>query len=103
MESTLILLFILFIFLTLVILTIIRINKKNKENYRKQPVFVDTYKNYKYECMKPQGYHRYGSNLCNPEQDRLPITFPNPNEGLKPIKINSRKEQIICDLQYGII
>ena len=59
--------------------------------------------NYKFACLKPRNYHRYGSNLSDPTQDKLPITFPNPNEGLPPVKITSPEQEIIYNLKNGII
>lgn len=45
----------------------------------------------------PPGYHRYQSNTCNPKQDQLPITFPDPNEGVPPFEY----DPLIMDLKYG--
>jgi len=45
----------------------------------------------------PPGYHRYQSNLCDPTQDELPITMPNPNEGLDPVNI----DPLWSSIQYG--
>lgn len=45
----------------------------------------------------PPGYHRYQSNLCNPQQDELPITFPDPNEGLEPVKV----DPMFDEMKYG--
>jgi hypothetical protein len=35
---------------------------------------------------KPTSYYRYQSNTCDPKQDTLPITFPDPNEDLDPFE-----------------
>jgi hypothetical protein len=49
------------------------------------------------------GYHRYQSNLCDPTQDELPITFPNPNLDLPVDKscVASQKDRILNNLKYG--
>jgi hypothetical protein len=46
-------------------------------------------------------YHRYQSNLANPTQDTLPITLPNPNEGIIPVHPQTLEQQILCNLKYG--
>lgn len=33
----------------------------------------------------PAACPRYASNTCDPHQQRLPITFPDPNEGVPPL------------------
>lgn len=45
----------------------------------------------------PPGYHRYQSNLCDPQQDQLPITLPDPNEGLDPVEVDPLYDQ----MKYG--
>ena len=35
---------------------------------------------------KPKLYYRYQANTCDPTQDTLPITFPDPNEDLDPFE-----------------
>lgn len=61
------------------------------------------YSRYNYHCMSPWGYHRYQSNLCDPTQDELPITFPDPNADLEPEPAcsNSQKARIQNNLKYG--
>jgi len=66
-----------------------------------KPSEKSTYMVYQHRCNKPKNYHRYQSNLCDPTQDYLPITMPNPNEGIPDIKLNNRKEEIIYNLKYG--
>jgi hypothetical protein len=34
----------------------------------------------------PKSYYRYQANTCDPTQDTLPITFPDPNEDLDPFQ-----------------
>lgn len=46
-------------------------------------------------------YHRYGANLANPRQDVLPLTMPDPNEGVEPVHPADLKQQILCNLKYG--
>lgn len=60
-----------------------------------------TYSTYQYQCNRPKCYHRYQSNLCDPNQDHLPITMPNPNQGLRPPRLSSNEDKIIYDLKYG--
>jgi hypothetical protein len=48
------------------------------------PNTKNEYAKNKYQCAYPCGYHRYQSNTCAPQQDRLPITMPDPNQGLPP-------------------
>ena len=60
-----------------------------------------SYSTYQYICNRPEGYHRYQSNLCDPTQDHLPITMPNPNEGITEQQINSYSEYLISKLKYG--
>lgn len=57
---------------------------------------MSSYKFYSHTLYTPPGYHRYHSNNCNPKQDNLPITFPDPNEGI-PIETN--QDQL--ELMYG--
>lgn len=45
----------------------------------------------------PSGYHRYQSNLCDPTQDELPITMPDPNEGLDPLNA----DPLWLSIQHG--
>jgi Sec-independent protein translocase protein TatA len=45
----------------------------------------------------PPGYHRYQSNLCDPTQDELPITMPDPNEGIDPLNA----DPLWLSIQYG--
>jgi hypothetical protein len=54
---------------------------KNREPYQ---AYQPQYATYGYECESPVGYHRYQSNTCDPTQDELPITLPDPNEGIPP-------------------
>lgn len=51
------------------------------EPYAQEKLYSD-YQNCGYI---PPGYHRYGSNTCDPTQDELPITMPDPNAGLDPL------------------
>lgn len=102
MRKLIILLFILFIFLTLIVLySIILKNDESNETYT--PAYLGCYKKNKFCCTKPRNYHCYGSNLCDPTQDKLPITMPNPYPDLEPVKYNSKQDEIICNLKYGIM
>lgn len=47
--------------------------------------YENNYQTYSNCGYVPPGYHRYQSNLCDPTQDELPITMPDPNEGLDPL------------------
>lgn len=49
----------------------------------------------KYKCAYPCGYHRYQSNLCDPQQDELPITMPDPNAGIPPIPRSELTQEAI--------
>lgn len=59
------------------------------------------YSTYEFLCNKPKGYHRYQSNLCDPQQDHLPITFPKPFINLPEINLKTPQDKIICNLKYG--
>jgi len=91
-------------------------NLKNKENYleinsgcsncnsvNSGKLRDQNFSKYKFRCLRPPNYHRYGSNLSDPTQDRLPITFPDPNEGIPPIELKTKEEEIIYNLKNGII
>jgi cytoskeletal protein RodZ len=54
------------------------------ESYTKQSSYASCH-NCGQCAYTPPGYHRYGSNTCDPTQDELPITMPDPNEGLDPL------------------
>ena len=54
------------------------------ESYTKQTSYASCHNCGQCEYTPP-GYHRYGSNTCDPTQDELPITMPDPNEGLDPL------------------
>lgn len=92
-----ILIFILFIIL--ITLLVCLLYKPSSENYN----FPSHYSKYNYSCNSPMGYHRYQSNLCDPTQDELPITFPNPNLDLPVDKscVASQKDRILNNLKYG--
>lgn len=91
--------------------------QQNKENYLEinsscsncnsvnsgKPRSDQNFSKYKFSCLRPPDYHRYGSNLSDPTQDRLPITFPNPNKGIPPIELRTKEEEIIYNLKNGII
>jgi hypothetical protein len=49
----------------------------------------------KASCAYPAGYHRYQSNLCDPQQDQLPITMPNPNAALPPPVVSKEAEMLL--------
>ena len=55
------------------------------------------YAAYQYDKESPKDYHRYQSNLCDPTQDELPITFPDPNADLPPFEY----DPLIMQLKYG--
>jgi hypothetical protein len=101
-----ILIFILFVILITLLVCLLYKPKKDKipENYNPQsPQNHNKYSKYNYSCNAPRGYHRYQSNLCDPTQDELPITFPNPNLDL-PIDMScvaTQKDRIINNLKYG--
>jgi hypothetical protein len=63
------------------------------------PCAKDVKYDYKIYSIQPSppGYHRYQSNTCNPTQDQLPITFPDPNEGVPPFEY----DPLIMNLKYG--
>jgi hypothetical protein len=61
-----------------------------------KPIIKNDYKTYSIH-PSPPGYHRYQSNTCNPTQDKLPITFPDPNEGVPPFEY----DPLIMNLKYG--
>jgi hypothetical protein len=44
---------------------------------------------------------RYGSNTCDPEQSQLPITFPDPNEGVPPFEFTSPEMEIFDRVKRG--
>jgi hypothetical protein len=44
---------------------------------------------------------RYGSNTCDPEQTELPITFPDPNEGVPPLELTTPQMQIFDRIKRG--
>ena len=50
---------------------------------------------YSSQVKTPKGYHRYGSNLCDPQQDELPITLPDPNVGVAPLSMTT--DQMMFD------
>lgn len=60
-----------------------------------------TYSTYQYQCNRPQGYFRYQANLCDPTQNHLPITMPNPNEGLPPLSLPTQADKLVYNLKYG--
>lgn len=108
-----IVLFILLLFLTLFLVYYFLFYSKEKYN---QPIPFETnvpvknslnsrylnFSNNKYRCLKPRDYHRYGSNLCDPTQEKLPITFPNPNEDIPPLEMSTEEEKLVCGLKDGI-
>lgn len=58
---------------------------------------IRNYALYNPDSPSPKGYHRYGSNLCDPTQDELPITFPDPNADLPPFEC----DPLVMQLKYG--
>ena len=52
------------------------------------PNHKNNYAKHKSKCAYPCGYHRYQSNTCNPQQDELPITMPDPNAGVPPPELD---------------
>lgn len=48
-------------------------------------------------CNSPYGYHRYQSNQCDPTQDKLPITLPDPNDGIPPIS----EDTLVMRMMFG--
>lgn len=59
------------------------------------PNHKNNYAKYKYNCAYPCGYHRYQSNTCDPQQDELPITMPDPNAALPPMQLTAEDEMMI--------
>lgn len=57
------------------------------------------YKHNVSKCDKPPGYHRYQSNTCDSTQDKLPITMPDPNEGISP----AIGDPLIMNMMYGLM
>lgn len=47
-----------------------------------------------------KNYHRYGSNLCDPQQDELPITLPDPNAKVPPLEL-TRDQMMFQQVKYG--
>ena len=90
------------IFIILILLVFILKNKMNIDRYDDTvfPPFDDNYSNYEGLAKKPPGYHRYQSNLCDPTQDELPITFPDPDYDAPDIQFD-KIQQIQYDLMYG--
>lgn len=88
----------LFIFILCVIYLLNKMSRKesfeyypiNNPNNPKAPAYAK----YKYQCAYPCGYHRYGSNRCDPQQDELPITMPNPNSGVPPPQMTFEAEML---------
>jgi len=55
------------------------------------------YASYNDTGKTPPGYHRYQSNTCDPTQDELPITMPDPNEGIPP----PEGDPLVTQMMYG--
>jgi hypothetical protein len=49
---------------------------------------------------KPESYHRFQSNLCNPQSDKQPITFPGPT-GISPPHPKTKFDALVCAQKYG--
>lgn len=64
------------------------------ETYQKT---LNEYEKYNNCGYVPPGYHRYQSNLCDRTQDELPITMPDPNEGIDPLNA----DPLWLSIQYG--
>lgn len=59
--------------------------------------YEKVYMDYKSISNKvPDHYHRYESNLCDPTQDDLPITMPDPNEDISQVP-----DSLEIDVMYG--
>jgi hypothetical protein len=83
----------IFILCVAAVIWLLMQRKEHFELY--SPNRVNHYAKYKYKCAYPCGYHRYQSNTCDPQQDELPITMPNPNAALPPLQLTKDDEMMI--------
>jgi len=81
---------------TNVVRTTSKTNTYNTEGIVTEP-YENDYQKYGDCGYIPPGYHRYQSNLCDPTQDELPITMPDPNEGLEPLNA----DPLWLSIQHG--
>jgi competence protein ComGC len=73
-----------------------QINTQTTDGIITEP-YENEYVKYENCGYVPPGYHRYQSNLCDPTQDELPITMPDPNEGIDPLNA----DPLWLSIQYG--
>lgn len=62
---------------------------------------ISLYKIYNPKCIPPPKYYRYQSNICDPTQNSLPLTMPNPNENTVKPQMDKIMENIFFQNSFS--